>query len=163
MALPVKTLVAALVAVVVILAAYEIFTLESGPIACNASGPVPSSFTVNGKTYSFTYTATTDAERQAGLMNKKVINTTTMLFVFPSSGKWSFWMYDTNASLDMIWICANGGSGQVVYLVNSAPPCYNSSTCIIYTPTSNANYVIEAKAGFVAVNRITAGTAIQLG
>jgi uncharacterized membrane protein (UPF0127 family) len=94
-------------------------------------------------------------------MNRKITNGTTMLFAFPSSGQWQFWMYDTNTSLDMIWVSANGNAGSVVYVVSGAQPCYDSSSCTIYSPTASADYVIEAKAGFAAANGIQAGTAIQ--
>jgi uncharacterized membrane protein (UPF0127 family) len=154
-----KTLVGAVavIVLVVVLIVYGVYSSEAG----NVTSPVPSSFTINGKTYDFTFTATTQAEREAGLMNRMVINTTTMLFVFPSFGQWAFWMYDTNTSLDMIWVNATGSSGHVVYLVTSAQPCYNSSACAVYTSTSAANYVIEAKSGFATANGIIVGTRIQ--
>lgn len=127
------------------------------------SAEVPTSFTVNGKTFVFNFTATTGPERAAGLMNRRVTSTTTMLFVFPSFSRWAFWMYDTNTSLDMMWVNATGTSGRVVYLVDSALPCYNANACAIYTPPLAANYVIEAKAGFAANNGVTVGTEIQFG
>jgi uncharacterized membrane protein (UPF0127 family) len=149
----------AVVAVSALLVGYTLYTLSIVP--GTVTSPVPASFAVNGKTYAFTYIATTQAERQTGLMNKKVTNATTMLFAFPSYGAWQFWMYDTNTSLDMIWV--DGSSGQVVYVVTSAPPCYDSSACAIYTPGAPANYVIEAKAGFAAANGIVVGTTINFG
>lgn len=150
-------------AVALVLAAvtgsYEIYAIGRGPgVYTNA---VPSAFTIDGKNIPFTYTATTPAERMTGLMNRKITNATTMLFAFPAADKWQFWMYDTNTSLDMIWVNATGDSGVVVYLVTSAPPCYNSISCSVYTPTAAANYVIEAKSGFAAANGIAIGTAIQ--
>jgi uncharacterized membrane protein (UPF0127 family) len=123
----------------------------------------PSSFTVNGKTFAITSAAVTDAQRQHGLMNTRVTNATIMLFVFPSFGDHPFWMYDTNTSLDMIWINATAGSGWVVYVVSDAQPCSEESACANYTPTQAANYVIEAKAGFSAANGISIGTTIQFG
>lgn len=98
-------------------------------------------------------------------MNKHVTNTTTMLFAFPYFDRWTFWMYDTNTSLDMIWLNATGNSVRVVYLVTAAQPCYSnpSDNCMKYTPTLEANYVIEAKAGFAAANGILVGTSIQFG
>lgn len=158
---PVKIMVIAVAALVVVLVVYGVYTFVEEP--GNVTSQVPSSFTVNGKTYDFTYSATTPAERAAGLMNTRVTNTTTMLFAFPSSGQWSFWMYDTNTSLDMIWVNAAGDSGHVVYVVTAAQPCYNSSACTVYTPTSAANYVIEARSGFAADNGIVVGTDIQFG
>lgn len=153
-----KALAAVIVVAVVVGAAYYIYTASQAP------GPVtralPTSFTVNGRTYEFNYTATNSTEWEKGLMNTKVTDSTTMLFAFPYSAQWRFWMYDTNTSLDMIWINATGSSGRVVYLVTSAQPCYVSASCTVYTPTSAANYVIEARAGFVAKNGVSVGTTV---
>ena len=145
------------VALGALLVGYTLYAMSAvpGPVTTG----VPTSFTVNGKTYAFTYIATTQSERQEGLMNKEITNATTMLFAFPSFGQWPFWMLDTNTSLDMIWV--NGTSGRVAYVVTSAPPCFVSSSCATYTPTAPANYVIEAKAGFAAANGIAIGTTIR--
>ncbi|MDG6952791.1 MAG: DUF192 domain-containing protein [Nitrososphaerota archaeon] len=143
----------------VALLAYDNYSAYSQP--GSVSTPVPSAFALNGKTFEFNFTATTQAERESGLMNRRVTDVTTMLFAFPTYGKWAFWMYDTNTSLDIIWVNATGDSGQVVYLVASAPPCYNSGTCTVYTPTAEANYVIEAQGGFAAANGIAVGTTIK--
>jgi uncharacterized membrane protein (UPF0127 family) len=143
----------AVVVLVVAYAAYVAFT-PPGPVTM----PVPSAIFVSGKTFSITYTATTPAERQAGLTNREVTNGTIMLFVFPSAGVYKFWMYDTNTSLDMIWVEA---SGHVVYVYADALPCYNLMACPTFGPTSQANYVIEAKAGFAQANGIVAGTTIE--
>jgi uncharacterized protein len=158
-----RPFVVAVVVVVVLVGVYAAYVATSGPGP--VTGPVPSSFTVDGRTHSFTYTATNQAQWQQGLMNKPVTNTTTMLFAFPYFDRWQFWMFDTPSSLDMIWVNATGNSGRVVYLVASAPPCLtiNSNTCARYTPTAAANYVIEAKAGFAAANNITKGSTIQFG
>ncbi|MDG6942449.1 MAG: DUF192 domain-containing protein [Nitrososphaerota archaeon] len=142
----------------VALLVYDVNSLYSQP--GNVSAAVPSAFTFNGKTFDFNFTATTQSERESGLMNRMVTGATTMLFAFPTYGKWAFWMYDTNTSLDIIWVNATGDSGQVVYLVASVPPCYNSGTCAIYTPTAEANYVIEARGGFAAANGLTIGSKI---
>lgn len=149
------------VVVICALLVFSIYSLTSGPGAVTTQ--VPSVFMVGGTTYHFNYTATTQAERENGLMNKKITNATTMLFVFPTPGRWQFWMYDTNTSLDMIWINATGNKGVVVYVVPSAPPCLDRSTCPVYTPSSNANYVVEAHGGFAAANGISAGTVVGFG
>ncbi len=149
------------VAVVAVIVAYSAFVLTSVPGSVTSG--VPTSFTVNGKTYAFTYVATTEAERVAGLMNRQITNTTTMLFAFPSLVSQPFWMYQTNTSLDMIWVNASGDAGVVVYVQSDAAPC-PSLPCQTYPATGQAplaNYVIEAKAGFAAANGIRAGTPVQ--
>ena len=148
-----KLLVAAVVAVVALLVIYTIYatTIEPGCVAST-----PTSFTVNGKTYDFTYVARCEPQREAGLMNKQVTNETTMLFAFPYFNPWSFWMQNTNTSLDMIWINATGGTGRVVYLAPGTQP-YSTS---IITPNASANYVIEARAGFASQNGISVGTTV---
>ncbi len=151
------------VAVVALLVAYTIY--ESGSSPGSVTSPVPSRFSANGRTFTFTYVATTQQERTSGLMNVKVTDSTTMLFAFPYSSAWTFWMYDTNTSLDMIWVNATGDYGQVVHVESGAPPCFNAYGygCPTYAPGEPANYVIEAKAGFAASNGITAGTAVLFG
>jgi len=119
---------------------------------------LPSSFTVNGKTFPITYTASTEPQREHGLMNTKITNTTIMLFAWPSAGTYSFWMYQTNSSLDIIWIDANATSGTIVYEALQAPPCYNSASCAVYTPTSAANYALEARGGFAQSNGLEVGS-----
>lgn len=150
-------IVAALVVAVVALAAYEA-TNVPGPAS---SSGLPTRFTVNGKSFPITYTATDSAERARGLMDTSITNSTTMLFVFPSPGTYSFWMLDTNSSLDIIWIDASGGSGTVVYIVEGAASCYLPILCTTYTPSGPANYVVEAKAGFAVANGIEVGTAVS--
>ena len=155
-----KAVSAAIAIILVLFASYEFYAaqVQQGDF----TGSVPSAFTVNGKTYTFTYSATTPAERQTGLMNKMITDATTMLFAFPSFGRWSFWMYDTNTSLDMLWLNATGSTARVVFMVTDAPPCYDSAGCAVYTPPSPANFVIEAKAGFAAANGVEVGTAVTL-
>lgn len=120
------------------------------------------SFTVNGRTYQITVTETNLQEWEKGLMNDtNVTNSTFALFVFPYSSNYSFWMKNTYAPLDIMWI----NNSRVVYLI-TAYPCeeYNASqeSCPIYTPNSSADYVIEAHSGFAKANNITTGTRISL-
>jgi len=155
-----KVLAFGVMAVVALLLVYTVYESSTSPGSVISS--VPSRFSVNGRTFAFTYVATTQQQRQAGLMNRKVTNTTTMLFAFPYSSKWAFWMYDTNTSLDMIWVNATGDSGRVVFLMEGAPPCFNyfGYGCATYTPSAPANYVIEAKAGFAEAYGIATGTTV---
>ena len=153
---PLPVVAVAIVAAALILGAYW-ETTYSGTV----NPVVPSKFTANGKTFQITDFATTNDQRAKGLMNRTVSNTTIMLFVFPQRGEYSFWMLDTNTSLDIIWVDATGDSGRVVYVVSAAPPCYDAVTCLRYTPTAPANYVIEARSGFTGANEIIVGIAIN--
>ncbi|MDE1871688.1 MAG: DUF192 domain-containing protein [Candidatus Micrarchaeota archaeon] len=129
-------------------------------------GQRPVSFQVNGNTYRITSYAYTEAERATGLMNATVTNDTFMLFRFDNPGIYPFWMKDTYSPLDIIWLnySSTDGTAKVVYIAN-ATPCieYSSSqdSCIVYTPRSEANYVLEARAGFAKANDMTAGTEIR--
>jgi uncharacterized membrane protein (UPF0127 family) len=121
---------------------------------------LPSKFTANGKTFSITYVASTEPEREHGLMSTKITNSTIMLFAWPSAGTYSFWMYQTNASLDIIWVSASNNTGRIVYEALGAPPCYDSASCVVYTPNSSANYALETKAGFAQANGLQVGTVL---
>ncbi len=112
----------------------------------------PASFTVGGTTHNFTAVAYTTAQQKKGLMNSTVTNGTFMLFAFQRPYRWGFWMKDTYAPLDMIWVYGNESGGKVVYVQHDALPCIGydpgQSNCTVYTPYQIANYVIEAQAGF---------------
>jgi uncharacterized protein len=149
------------VAAVIVAAALIVGVYWEATYSGTATSALPSKFTANGKTFQITDFATTNDQRAKGLMNRTVSNTTFMLFVFPQRGEYSFYMLDTNTSLDMIWVDATGDAGQVVYVVTSAQPCFTPSSCQVYTPTSPSNYVLEAKAGFANTNGIAVGTSIQ--
>ena len=149
------------IAIIVIVIAAAVYVIIGSPTRANLQS-VPSRFTLNGRTFEITYVATNETEWEAGLMNKKVTNSTTMLFVFPSLAVYPFWMYHVNSSLDIIWLNVGGDLGRVVYLVTDVPGCTGLSfVCPNYTPSSAANYVIEAKGGFAASNGVGVGTTVQ--
>jgi len=121
----------------------------------------PSYFVAGGRRFAFTAFATTAAQRDAGLMNDtNITNSTLMLFVFPQeTTDDSFWMYNTYLPLDIIWI----QNDTIVHIVN-ATPCVGVSPlkCAIYNPDDAADFVIEARSGFVERNKITIGERVLL-
>jgi len=140
--------------------AANVLLYDSTPVA---SSPTHyTSFSVGGKTFKLTYLASNQSALQKGLMDTKVTDSTTELFVFPTAGYYSFWMFGVNSSLDIMWVDAPPGNnaGSFVFLALDAPPCHVSVDCASYAPTSKADFVIEAKAGFAAANGIKVGTPV---
>lgn len=119
-------------------------------------------FYVNGKEFDITYVVTSESQLMHGLMNTTITNSTTMLFEFGAPGDYPFWMYDTYSDLDIIWIDYGNAGGTVVYIAKNATNCFVKSECAVYDPGVVANYVIEAKAGFVGRNNISVGNRIVL-
>ena len=155
-----RAVISIAIATIVLSAGAYIFL--STPRQANPSS-IPSHFTINGKSFSITYVATNEGEWTAGLVNKKVTDATTMLFILPRFGIYPFWMDTVNSSLDMIWLNVTGSVGRVVYLVTDAPVCSPFIGCPTYTPSAAANYVIEAKGGFAQANGVAVGTTVQFG
>ena len=158
----VRLLIMAVVLVPLVVIAANVLLNDSTPIASSPGGY--SGFTVGGRTFHFTYVATNQTTREKGLMGAKVTDSTTELFVFPSSDYYSFWMYGVNSSLDIMWVYTLPGSssGTFVFLALGAPPCHVPVVCTSYAPTARADFVIEAKAGFAAANGIKVGTPVTL-
>jgi uncharacterized membrane protein (UPF0127 family) len=98
--------------------------------------------------------ATTPAQQQRGLSGRSsMAQDHGMLFIFQTEDYWSFWMYEMNFPLDMIWFNANR---QAVFFEQNLPPC-NPTACPVFTPTAKALYVLEVNAGFIAEHRISLG------
>jgi len=152
--------VAVSVVAALLVLSYLAYTVASTPGVAMLANP-PSSFTVNGRASGITYIATDQNSREAGLMNRRITDATTMLFVFPSPGRYSFWMSRVNSTLDIIWLNVTGNVGTVVYVVRSAPACSSPFLCPVYQPTAPANWVIETKGGFAEANGIEAGTVVR--
>jgi uncharacterized membrane protein (UPF0127 family) len=157
----VRLLVMVVVLIPIVFIAGNVLLYDSTPIASSPDIHY-TGFSVGSETFKLTYLATNQSMLQKGLMDTKVTSDTTMLFVFPSAGYYSFWMSGVNSSLDMIWVDADAGSnvGKVVYLALDSPPCLASVFCQSYQPSARANFVIEAQAGFAEANGISLGTTI---
>jgi hypothetical protein len=99
---------------------------------------------INGHSYTLLI-ANDDKSRQIGLSNRKSLDKNDgMLFIFPKKGVYSFWMKNTHIPLDIIWINDN----KIVYIQKNAPPqAGKNGNLPVYTPTSEANYVLEINGG----------------
>jgi len=88
-----------------------------------------------------------DETRRRGLQFREFLAADQgMLFIFPDSRPYSFWMKDTHIALDIIWL---NESRNVVYIAANAQPCLQNE-CLSYTPTGSAMYVLELNAGEAA-------------
>ena len=91
----------------------------------------------------FVEIADTNEERATGLMFRKSMdNNSGMLFIFDKADNYSFWMKNTQISLDIIWINENK---EIVFIKNNVIPC--NETCIPINPDKKAKYVLEINAG----------------
>jgi len=78
--------------------------------------------------------------RAKGLMFREALGVGQgMLFVFPESGEYNFWMKNTFISLDMIWISEEL---EVVHVERDVPPC-DEDPCPSYGFNGNSKYVLE--------------------
>jgi hypothetical protein len=66
-----------------------------------------------------------------------------MLFMFVAPNRYGFWMKNMKFPIDILWL---DGQGNIVHSVQSAPTC-TAEPCPVYTPPSEALYVLEVPAG----------------
>jgi hypothetical protein len=86
--------------------------------------------------------ANTPAKRELGLSNRTSLATNTgILFIFPNSGEYDFWMKDMNFPLDIVWIRPNKVVAGVDagILPETFPETFNSPTEIQFVLELNAN------------------------
>ncbi|MFN4336698.1 MAG: DUF192 domain-containing protein [Candidatus Nitrosocaldus sp.] len=108
--------------------------------------------------------ADTDEKRALGLMHRERLDEGRgMLFVFPTEGRYSFWMMNMRFNIDILWL---DSSGKIVYIVEDAEPCRGSSGEDIrhctYYPDVRARYVLEVNSGFVREHKIGIGSTMTI-
>ena len=102
--------------------------------------------------------ATDDATRAQGLMFRDhLADDRGMLFLFPESGEYPFWMKNTLIPLDMIWI---DDQRRVAHVASNVPPC-KADPCPNYPPNANAKYVLELAAGVAAKHHLANGQTLR--
>lgn len=102
--------------------------------------------------------AITNEQQQQGLMNVSSLpKDQWMLFVFPKSDYYSFWMKNTLIPLDMIWIDEN----YKIVDIQSALPC-KQVDCPHYNPFYKAKYVLEINWWLSNKNNYKVGDSVKL-
>lgn len=123
--------------------------------AAKAGGPrvvFPDGYAVNVEI------AADDATRQQGLMYRdQLAETNGMIFLFPQSAEYPFWMKNTLIPLDMIWI---DDHKKIVHVTSNVPPC-KADPCPSYPPNAVSKYVLETAAGVAMKHRLAPGQTLR--
>ncbi len=103
--------------------------------------------------------AVTALEQKRGLQGREGLNPNQgMLFVFAQDDRSPFWMKDMKFPLDIIWMDAQG---HIVFIGDHLPPCIKDP-CAVYTPKTQARYVLEVQAGFADAQKWHVGDALKI-
>lgn len=117
--------------------------------------------TINGHTLR-TEVVDTMATRELGLSGRlSMKQDEAMLFIFPVSAKYSFWMKDMHFPLDMVWI-----KGDVVVDITAdvPPPAPGAGMLSLpnYSPSVAVDRVLEVNAGLSAKHGWKAGDKVSV-
>jgi len=83
-----------------------------------------------------------------------------MLFVFPEPCRHAFWMKDMLIPIDIIWISAEG---RVVDVQTAQPePGVPDQELQLYSPSGEAKYVLEVRAGLAAEKGVRVADEAQI-
>ena len=100
--------------------------------------------------------ADTQEERTQGLMHRSQLpQDRGMLFIFPESGFWSFWMKDTYIFLDIFWM---NEKKEVVEIIRRARPAVGQLRPPQFGGTVPARFVLEVPAGFAERHGVKEGS-----
>lgn len=106
--------------------------------------------------------ADTAAKRSRGLGGRdSLASDSGMLFIFPETKKYQFWMKGMKFSLDFIFI----KDGKVVDLLRNVPPPEQNiadENLPLYQPIVPINMMLETNAGFIDANSIKIGDTVFL-
>lgn len=104
----------------------------------------------------------TPEKRSKGLSGRtSLASSSGMLFVFPETKKYQFWMKGMNFPLDFVFI----NNGRVVDIIsNVLPPTagQQDSTLSVYEPTTAINMMLEVNAGFSNSHNLKVGDTVFL-
>ena len=99
-----------------------------------------------------------EATRTQGLMYRDhLADDRGMLFFFPESGDYAFWMKNTLIPLDMVWI---DDQRRIVHVEANVPPC-KADPCPNYPPNAKAKYVLELAAGVAGKHHLGNGQTLR--
>ncbi|MEI6346031.1 MAG: DUF192 domain-containing protein [bacterium] len=82
-----------------------------------------------------------------------------MLFIFPVSDLYAFWMPNMNFPIDLLWISSEK---KIVGFEQSMQPEKDLKNPHYYRPSEPVEYVIEVNAGFVKSHHLTVGQEVNI-
>ena len=107
--------------------------------------------------------AKSGAEHERWLMfrHDKIPLNSAMLLVYDKPDLYSISLLNIEYNLDLIWF---DEKGDVVYLINDAPPCKSVLDLIdcTYKNTEPAKYIIAATSGFIGYHHISKGSKMRV-
>lgn len=118
----------------------------------------PVAIAPNGHRFVLEIAATREQRAYGYMRRSRVDRGEGMLFIFPESDFYSFWMKNCLVPLDILWL---GDDLSVVYLEHDVPPCVKDP-CPGYPSMSKARYVLEIRAGMAKKSGLRAGGRIHL-
>ena len=125
------------------------------PVQTTASGPrivFPDNFVVQVEV------AADDSTRGQGLMFRDRLGPDRgMIFLFPQSGDYPFWMKNTLIPLDMIWI---DEQKRIVHIAPNVQPC-KADPCPSVPAGGTAKYVLEVAAGVTTRHGLANGQTLR--
>jgi len=113
------------------------------PPPAETAAPHPEVVLPDGRSIRVEIAADDDTRMQGLMFRESMPRGKGMLFIFPESGLYPFWMKNTLIPLDMIWI---NESGSIVHIARDVPPC-EADPCPSYSPEATARYVLELAGG----------------
>lgn len=107
--------------------------------------------------------AKTDEDRTRGLGGRTNLGVNEgILFLFPGSGSYGFWMKDMKIPIDIVWI---SGNTVVGFEANVQPPeniSVEDSNLSLYFPPVSIDRVLELQAGRAATLKLRQGDTITV-
>jgi len=100
-----------------------------------------------------------DAQTQGMMFRTNLRPNEGMLFPFEEMAPRAFWMFQTQVSLDIIWLDDNK---RIVEISANSPPCNTvPDDCPTYGGSAHSTYVLELAAGQAAAHNLTVGSQLE--
>ena len=129
----------------------------SAPATESAAPASPRIIFLDGHAVTVEIAADEDTRTQGLMFRDRLADDRGMIFLFPQTGEYPFWMKNTLIPLDMIWI---DEARRVAHVAHDVPPC-KADPCPSYPPNAQARYVLEVAAGVAAKHHLKDGDTLR--